>query len=113
MPFYAAHVSLVTVLDLRKDRATDRYLITSQDDRYQTDQFVRFVLPWIGGPLVTVLQLVATAVTAVLALVFSGPMAWADQRFKISEWQARGRPAAVMVNGTRDGQGTGGGVKSR
>jgi hypothetical protein len=47
VPFYAAHVQLVTVLKLDQDKQTRRYLIQSQEDLYQTNEFVKFF--WFGG----------------------------------------------------------------
>ncbi|KAI9815202.1 MAG: hypothetical protein M1832_005537 [Thelocarpon impressellum] len=89
VPFYAAPVSLVTVLDLRQDKPSGRYRIAAQNDLYQTDEFVKFILPGgVGVLLVVVWQFVATAVSAVCALIFSEPMSWAEERFKISAWTA-------------------------
>lgn len=45
-PFYQAPVNLTTVLKLRKGD-DNKYYISSQDDLYQVDQFVRFGYPGI------------------------------------------------------------------
>jgi len=58
IPFYKAPVSFVTVLKL--ERRNEKYYIASQEDLYQTDEFVKFVMPWGGAFLVQVWQLVAT-----------------------------------------------------
>ncbi|KAF2495594.1 hypothetical protein BU16DRAFT_527387 [Lophium mytilinum] len=58
VPFYKAPVSLVTVLQL--ERRDKKYYIASQNDLYQTDEFVKFVAPWGGASLVRLWQLVAT-----------------------------------------------------
>ncbi|KAI9793766.1 MAG: hypothetical protein M1833_000658 [Piccolia ochrophora] len=77
-PIYAAHVSLVTVLDLEYDKERKVYLITSQNDLYQTDEFVKFFLP--GGWLFTwIWQFLATALCVVGALVL-WPFSWAEDR---------------------------------
>jgi hypothetical protein len=66
LPFHKSRVSLTTVLHLTKletfpsptsqhevkaSQRTDgraKYLITGQDDLYQTSEFVKFVFPWFG-----------------------------------------------------------------
>lgn len=49
IPFHRAHVNLTTVLELKQNRGDDKYYIQSQNDLYQTDQFVKFLIPpsWI------------------------------------------------------------------
>jgi hypothetical protein len=49
VPFHRSPVSFTTVLRLKHSRDDGKYYIQSQDDLYQVDQFVRFVLPpgWI------------------------------------------------------------------
>ena len=67
LPFYAAHVSLTSVLHLTKVPASvyssrnPRFFIKAQNDLYQVNEFVKFV-SWFGvlGVLVMVGQFVAT-----------------------------------------------------
>ncbi|KAL1597308.1 hypothetical protein SLS60_008892 [Paraconiothyrium brasiliense] len=49
IPFHRARVNLTTILSLKRNRGDDKYYIQSQNDLYQTDEFVKFVLPpsWI------------------------------------------------------------------
>jgi hypothetical protein len=71
IPFYKAPVSLVTVLKL--ERRNEKYYIASQEDLYQTDELVKFVMPWGGALLVQVWQLVATLMCA-LGVWFLWPL---------------------------------------
>ncbi|KAF2739418.1 hypothetical protein EJ04DRAFT_484221 [Polyplosphaeria fusca] len=59
VPFYRAPVKLVTVLELRHNKGDGKYYITSQNDLYQVDQFVKFVAPG-GWVLVWLWQFWAT-----------------------------------------------------
>ncbi|KAK7180930.1 hypothetical protein DPSP01_000602 [Paraphaeosphaeria sporulosa] len=49
VPFHRARVNLTTVLELKQNRDDNKYYIQSQNDLYQTDEFVKFVIPpsWI------------------------------------------------------------------
>lgn len=49
IPFRRARVNLTTVLTLKQNRGDDKYYIDQQNDLYQTDEFVRFIIPpsWI------------------------------------------------------------------
>ncbi|KAL9086465.1 MAG: hypothetical protein Q9165_007081 [Trypethelium subeluteriae] len=71
MPLYRADVKLVTVLQLEYQKTNAKYYIKSQNDLYQTDQFVKFVLPYGGPILVWVWQTVATIACVLLALLLS------------------------------------------
>ncbi|RMY76489.1 hypothetical protein D0863_01911 [Hortaea werneckii] len=52
IPFHRSPVTLTTVLHLTRSPSSKKYLIKSQNDLYQVDQFVRFFLPWgIGSGL--------------------------------------------------------------
>ncbi|KAF1983506.1 hypothetical protein K402DRAFT_309050, partial [Aulographum hederae CBS 113979] len=77
VPFYAAPVNLTTVLTLMHDKRDDRYYITSQNDLYQVDQFVRFFL-FGGWLLVWLWQFVATAFCVVGAVV-GWPVSWVEE----------------------------------
>ncbi|KAI9711840.1 MAG: hypothetical protein M1820_001985 [Bogoriella megaspora] len=73
IPLHRADVKLVTVLKLvREGPGTNegRWLIQSQNDLYQTDQFVRFVIPVVGPLFVWVWQAFATVVCVLCAVVF-------------------------------------------
>ncbi|EFQ89154.1 hypothetical protein PTT_14695 [Pyrenophora teres f. teres 0-1] len=45
VPFYYAPVRLTTVLNLRHSPSMEKYYIEKQEDLYQTDQWIRFILP--------------------------------------------------------------------
>ena len=81
MPFYHADVTLVTVLNLSFDKQRNVYLITSQNDLYQTNEFLKFV--WPGGWFVAMLwQFVATALSVLGALVL-WPITWLEDNVKV------------------------------
>ena len=83
LPFFSAHASLVTVLHLVKQKKQHqnppRYLIRSQNDLYQVNEFVKFVsLFGILSVFVFVFQLVATGLCVLGSLVF-WPISWVEQ----------------------------------
>ena len=85
LPFFSAPVSLVTVLQLVKvpsNKSSDtnpRYLIQSQNDLYQVNEFVKFISQFgVLSVLVFVLQFVATACCVLGAMVF-WPISWVEQ----------------------------------
>jgi len=108
VPTHRSEVSLVTVLHLTKeythphegrraiedDDADDddgeeekkkkdgtvKYYITSQNDLYQTDQFVKFFMPWLWL-VVPLWQLSATFVCVVLSYLFY-PVTWLEEHFQ-------------------------------
>lgn len=113
IPFYLAPVSLTTVLTLttdpneyrgykdfektgrqlqhsdhsseetRYDGETTKYWISSQEDLYQTTEFVKFILPFgIGVFAVFVWHVFATAGCVLGSLVLS-PVTWAEERFSL------------------------------
>jgi len=57
-----------------------KYYITSQNDLYQTDQFIKFVLPWVSF-LVPLWQLFSTLVCVVLSYLFY-PITWFEENFQ-------------------------------
>jgi len=78
VPFYSAPVSLVTVLQLIKDKKTQKYFIQSQNDLYQVNEFVRFF--WFGGFIfVGIWQLFATLFCLVGAVLL-WPQTWLEER---------------------------------
>ncbi|KAI7478256.1 hypothetical protein KC357_g4364 [Hortaea werneckii] len=86
IPFHRSPVTLTTVLHLvRSPSPSKKYLIKSQNDLYQVDQFVRFFLPWgIGSTLVSLWHAWATFFCVVLASIFAPflrlEQAWAERR---------------------------------
>ncbi|KAI9833735.1 MAG: hypothetical protein M1819_003468 [Sarea resinae] len=80
-PWFRAHVELVTVLQLTRDKPTGKYLISSQNDLYQVNEifkFADFFVP-VGQAVVFVAQVVGTLASALLALLF-WPVSWAEER---------------------------------
>lgn len=71
LPFYAAPVDLVTVIQLEHNESDSKYYITGQNDLYQTDEWVKFI-PLAPGVslLVRALQLMATMFCVVATYVF-------------------------------------------
>lgn len=90
IPTHKSKVSLVTVLHLTNEHpdtidktpkdGNAKYYITSQNDLYQTDQFVKFVLPWFHM-IVPLWQLLATFVCVVLSYLFY-PVTWIEDNWQ-------------------------------
>lgn len=100
VPFYKAQPSLVTKLQLTHGRdagldpsysgvvkrapgttarLAQKYYIQSQNDLYQTDEFIKFVLPWgIGSTAVMIWQIVATFF-CILGAMILWPLTWARE----------------------------------
>ncbi|KAH9828928.1 40S ribosomal protein S7 [Teratosphaeria destructans] len=108
LPFHRSPVTLTTVLNLTRTNPTtsatarSTYLITSQNDLYQVDQFVRFFAPWgIGDLTVLIWHAIATISCVLLAFVctpFSvleqgaaeGKAGWVGRRFMEWVWGVEG-----------------------
>lgn len=54
-----------------------RYFITAQEDLYQTTEWLKFLVPWVGAPLLVAWQLFATLLSVVGAVVLA-PVSWLD-----------------------------------
>jgi hypothetical protein len=98
LPFHKSHVSLTTVLHLTRlqtfpvptsqhevkvSQRTDgrpKYYITSQNDLYQTSEFVKFVFPWFGLGTATVMlcQFIATFI-CIVGAVLGWPISWLEE----------------------------------
>jgi hypothetical protein len=88
IPGYQASVFLVTKLDLVKDRRNERYYVASQEDLYQTTEFLKFA--WFGIWYIGLAwQLFATAMCLVGAFALS-PITWVEEK-----WSKRIRKKAV------------------
>ncbi|KAL6824114.1 hypothetical protein V8C40DRAFT_247344 [Trichoderma camerunense] len=96
VPFHSSSVKLLSVLRLTQGSSSEpgqlapkyqpdgrnssalagpgqerlRYYIASQEDLYQTNDFVAFVLPYLGPLLVFLWQLYATGVSVVCSILF-------------------------------------------
>ncbi|KAM0275890.1 hypothetical protein ACHAQH_007322 [Verticillium albo-atrum] len=55
----------------------ERYFITAQEDLYQTTEWLKFLVPWVGAPLMGLWQLFATLISVVGAVVLA-PVSWLD-----------------------------------
>lgn len=77
VPFYYAPVQLTTVLKLRHNRADKKYYIHSQNDLYQVDQWIRFILPG-GWMLVYLWHFIATACCVLGSYLFA-PVTWVEE----------------------------------
>ena len=97
LPFYKASVDLTTVLHLTTDPSpsspyavepveykpsTTRYYIQSQNDLYQTSEWIKFLLPWldVGTIAVVLWQLIATFFCVIGAMV-GWPITWIEENF--------------------------------
>jgi hypothetical protein len=84
IPFYAASVTLITVLKLSRSETSRKYLIQSQEDLYQTNEFVRFF--WFGGFIFVWLWQLGTTAICVLGAVLLVPLIWAEESFARKGW---------------------------
>ncbi|KAK3186674.1 hypothetical protein K4F52_004420 [Lecanicillium sp. MT-2017a] len=91
IPFYSVAVKLVTVLELVKQTTRDtrpgaespeleaedasggpakeRYFIASQEDLYQMNEALHFIMPGFGRQVWTIWQLVSTVICVILSLI--------------------------------------------
>ena len=100
IPGHATHVKLVTVLQLvRKPDAPSRYLIASQNDLYQTDQFAKFPsvlgIAWLA---VMIFQSMATAGCVVLATLFI-PVSFVEEKVIGRDWEKQWQQRALWKDG--------------
>ncbi|KZF25179.1 hypothetical protein L228DRAFT_243973 [Xylona heveae TC161] len=85
IPFHSSPVNLVTVLQLEYNKSLQKYLIRSQNDLYQVNEFVRFI--WPGGYLFVLLwQFFSTLVCTIGALAL-WPVSWFEQHVLTNEDQ--------------------------
>lgn len=91
MPFHKSPVNLTTVLQLERIKSTEKYYIKSQEDLYQTTQFVKFVpflqlgnFQWASAA-VWIWQVVATFFCFLLALLF-WPVTWVEEHYLPDGW---------------------------
>lgn len=84
VPLYKAPVHLVTVLHLEHDKIKEKYYIQSQNDLYQTDEFVRFVIPG-GSLLVWLWQVMAAFGCYLLASIF-WPITYIEEHYAPNGW---------------------------
>lgn len=101
IPFYRAPVSLVTVITLERNRDDGKYYIRSQNDLYQVDEFVRFLLPpgWI---LVWLWHFWAT-LFCVLGAIALWPVTIVEQWFGQERAPGRGEKDKGLVDGVQVG----------
>jgi hypothetical protein len=78
-------VNLVTVLQLVQDKKTDKYLIESQNDLYQVNEFVKFF--WFGGWLLLWVWQIFATLFCVLGAAIGVPVTWAEERWKREGWK--------------------------
>jgi len=79
VPFYKSNVKLVTVLHLSHDTDKNKYYIKSQEDLYQSNEFVKFFWPG-GDTIVWVWQWIATLLCILGSALFF-PVTWAEEKF--------------------------------
>jgi len=80
IPFYAAPVTLVTLLSLVQDKKTSKYLIQSQNDLYQVNEFVRFF--WFGGSILVGIWQLFAAFFCLIGAVLLWPQTWVEENYK-------------------------------
>lgn len=108
LPFHKSHVSLTTVLHLTKLQTfptetsshevkasqridgCSRYYITSQNDLYQTSEFVKFVLPWFGlGTIGVMLWQFTATFFCIVGAVLGWPITWLEEKVSAGNKERR------------------------
>lgn len=99
IPFHRVPVSLVAELQLVRPPSSRKYYIQSQNDLYQTSEFVKFVAPLgIASTFVALWGYAATLMCVLGALLFA-PLTWAEEAWaKKGQEVGRGR-AIERVDG--------------
>jgi hypothetical protein len=77
VPFYYAPVELTTVLKLRHNKGDNKYYIHGQNDMYQVDQWIRFILP--GGHLLIYLWHAWATLFCVVGAYVLTPVTWVEE----------------------------------
>ncbi|CAL3965492.1 unnamed protein product [Diplocarpon coronariae] len=78
VPFYKSNVRLTTKLKLVRSENDGKYYIQSQEDLYQTNEWVKFFWPG-GSTIIWLWQLFATGLCLLGALMLA-PVTWFEQR---------------------------------
>jgi hypothetical protein len=71
---------LVTVLTLEQDVDNGKWWIRTQEDLYQTEQWVQFVVPWIGRPAVLLYTWIAMALLLLSNALIGKPVRRIEER---------------------------------
>ncbi|KAG9248515.1 hypothetical protein BJ878DRAFT_15994 [Calycina marina] len=79
VPFYEANVHLTCKLTLDYNAKDRKYMIASQEDLYQPNEFLKFVLPG-GATLAWIWQLIASGF-CILGALFFVPITWLEQKY--------------------------------
>ncbi|KAL4963483.1 uncharacterized protein BDV14DRAFT_90481 [Aspergillus stella-maris] len=82
IPFHTAPVNLTTVLSLTTDADADgkkRYYITKQEDLYQTDEFIKFVVPY-GGQLAVLMWHAFATLFSIMGVFVLYPVMFAEEK---------------------------------
>ncbi|KAL5344081.1 hypothetical protein BJX70DRAFT_7633 [Aspergillus crustosus] len=105
IPFHVSPVHLTTVLDLATDSGESYssrnkddktlYYIQKQEDFYQPQEFIKFVVPY-GGHFLVVLWHAFASLFSILGVYALWPVMWAEEKGWF-EYQAR--PATGARNG--------------
>ncbi|KAF1979801.1 hypothetical protein BU23DRAFT_548996 [Bimuria novae-zelandiae CBS 107.79] len=106
VPFHRARVNLTTVLKLERNRGDGKYYIQRQDDLYQTDEFVKFLIPpsWI---LMWIWQFWATlfcvlGAIALWLITYVEEQVWEGSNSRKS-WKEAGREGKKKAGDLLDG----------
>lgn len=91
VPFYYAPVNLTTVIKLQRNRTDNKYYIRSQNDLYQVDQWIKFLLP--GGWALIYLWHFWASLFSLLGTWALLPVTWVEEYWG---W-GKGNDAALEV----------------
>lgn len=100
IPFHRSYVTLTTELHLTRPPNSRKYYIKAQNDLYQSDQFVQFVLPWgIGTALVYGWHFLATFL-CMLGAVILAPITWLEQNWSDRHGGREGMDGSMRGDGS-------------
>ena len=80
VPFYYAPVDLTTVITLEFNQEDGKYYIASQNDLYQVDQFVKFIVP--GSWVLVWLSQFWAMLFCTLGAVVGMPITWIEENWQ-------------------------------
>lgn len=95
IPFHHANVTLTTELQLTRPPNSRKHYISAQNDLYQNDQLIRFLMPWGLGELSVHLWQYSSTMMCVLGSFLLAPATRLQQSW-LDERERNGRGSAAV-----------------